>query len=211
MGAHLRPVEAPAAGHEHEHVVVLAAPDDDRPQQGTELDPLELGALLGAVGALGPDDVGRDAGGARSPRWPASVGRARSRPLGQWRRSASPGVGCDLGDRGRCRGRRASGGGGGGGARRARRRTGRRRSPSRGRPAWPTACVPGGMAGLGRFDERASTIRSGREVDGSGPAVSRRSSRLVIAPLESCRSAASIPADRWYGGPKLRKLADELE
>ena len=88
MGADLRPVEAAAAGNEDEHVVVLAAPDDDRAQQSAELDALELGALLGAVGALGPDDVERDPGGARSPRCASVV--ARSVTLARRVRSPRP-------------------------------------------------------------------------------------------------------------------------
>ena len=60
VGAHLRPVEATAAGHEHEQVVVLAAADDDGPQQRPERDALELRALLGAVGTVRPDDAVRD-------------------------------------------------------------------------------------------------------------------------------------------------------
>ena len=49
MLAQLRPIEAATAGDEHEHVVVLAAPDHDRAQQRPELDALQAGALLGAL------------------------------------------------------------------------------------------------------------------------------------------------------------------
>ena len=60
MGPELGPVEAPSGRHQHEQVVVLAAADDDRPQQRPERDALEGGALLGAARALGAHDLERD-------------------------------------------------------------------------------------------------------------------------------------------------------
>ena len=63
MRAQARPVEPPAGGHEHEQVVVVTAPDDDRPQQRAERDALQLGALLGAAGSPGADDTVGRAGG----------------------------------------------------------------------------------------------------------------------------------------------------
>ena len=158
MGAHLRPVEAASAGDEHEHVVVLATPDDDRAQQGTELDPLELGALLGAAGALCPDDAMGDAGG---------VDRlGRSGRLGH-RSSASAGVGLDLEVAAVGEGAHqvaeeavelgALGVGQDGGD----------RLLADGLLA--DSRVPGGVAGLCRFHERASTIRRvGKSTDQPG-------------------------------------------
>src|SRR5438876_925683 len=57
--AELRPVESATSGHEHEDIVVLATTDDDRPQEGAELDALELCALLGIAGGLRPNDAVR--------------------------------------------------------------------------------------------------------------------------------------------------------
>ena len=79
MGADLRPVEAAPAGHQDEDVVVVAAPDDDRAQERRELDALELGALLGAVGALGPDDIEGDPGPLGRLDRRCRVGHVRSR------------------------------------------------------------------------------------------------------------------------------------
>ena len=65
----LRPVEPPAGRHQHEHVVVRAPPDDDRPQERPEGDPLERRALLGV-----PAGTVRRRRRARTPR--GRAGRA---------------------------------------------------------------------------------------------------------------------------------------
>ncbi len=56
VGPQLRPVEPAAGRDQHEQVVVLAAADDDRPEQGRQRNSLPLGGLLGAPGGFDPDD-----------------------------------------------------------------------------------------------------------------------------------------------------------
>ncbi len=63
MGAQLRPVEAATGGDDDEEVIVIASTHDDRAQEGPDRDALELGAVLGALRALRPDDAVRRAGG----------------------------------------------------------------------------------------------------------------------------------------------------
>src|SRR5439155_11528948 len=63
--AQLRPVDLSPTGHQHEHVVALAATDDDRPEELVEADALEPRALFGARWSLGPDEVEIEARGCR--------------------------------------------------------------------------------------------------------------------------------------------------
>ena len=65
--AQLRPVDLPSAGHQHEHIVALAAADDDRPEELLEADALEPGALFGARRSLGSDQVEGEPRGGRRP------------------------------------------------------------------------------------------------------------------------------------------------
>ena len=77
--AELRPVDLPAARHQHEHVVAGAAAHDDRAQELVQLDPLERRALLGARGRAVRTGVKREI---RAPRAPGSPACRSVRP---WR------------------------------------------------------------------------------------------------------------------------------
>ena len=192
VGADLRPVEAAAAGHEHEDVVVLAAPDDDRPQQGPELDALELGALLGAVGALGPDDAVRDAGGVDRRRSLGSASVTRQSSIGrrpgleavaavgecahevaqQAVELVALGLGQDRGDR-----------------------------PARDRACLPTVASQAACpASVGSMSVPRRSRRVGQPADEPGllhpvEAVGHRAARELEV------GGQSVPAERWYGGP----------
>ena len=206
---HLRPVEAATARDQHEDVVVVRSPDHDRAQEGSEVDPLQLGAFLGAVGALGPDDGVWDAG--------RVDGVGRPRALGHGSGSASWALALCLppgNARMRCRSRRWS------------CRTFGLGQDGRERLLAPCLvadrCVPGGVPGLGRFDERAApVVRVGQAADEPGglhpvePVGHRPARKLEVVGQRAGRAAIrradpAQPAEDPERAPIERELGERL-